>query len=89
MPAPYHHFRYREFKDSVSAAKLDDAHKIITCLEEEHARARQQASDLKHHLNAKCNQILAQHYAALRPHLRPCHQKRFDTGDKQVELDYL
>ena len=37
-------------------------------------------------VSTEADAFLQEHYDRLRPHLRPCHQKRFDTGPKEVAV---
>jgi hypothetical protein len=78
MPVPYRHLYYSEFKETARAAGLD-----LTELEALQAKSKEAylaycaASNARRALAEK---LLAENYDAIRPKLRPCHQKRFDEA---------
>lgn len=87
MPIGYHHFYYRDFVDHLSVIGLTAEVEQLSKLKAAEKELRNQADKLFFERKRLANTILENHYSALRPLLRPCHQKRFDASEKNVELE--
>lgn len=85
MPVGYHHFYLRDFKNIMATAGLVTELAELKVLEAQEKELHRQAGELRQRRIGLANNVLATHYTKLRPLLRPCHQKRFDAGEKQVE----
>ena len=86
MPVGYHHLYYYDFASVLRAAGMTAEVEALEKLRAEEDRLQAEAYQARQRLEAACNQLLEEQYARIRPHLRLCHQRRFDTGKKDVEM---
>ena len=89
MPVGYHHLHYRDFTSVIQRANLDWDSEVLARLEADEEALLAQARKIRSQRAALCSEILTRSYEAVRPHLRPCHQKRFDErpDSRSVELE--
>ena len=85
MPVGYHHLHYRDFAAILGTAGMKPELEKLTALEVEEKELRRQAGALHSARTKLANSVLESRYAELRPLLRPCHQRRFDGGKKEIE----
>ena len=86
MPVGYHHYYYRDFLTDLRTAGQIDAVALLEGLRVEEEVALAELRRIKNQRRALADQVLSERYATLRPHLRPCFQKRFDLGKREVEI---
>jgi hypothetical protein len=86
MPSPHHHIYYAEFGEAMRQAGLSEQMEDLKNLEKREFELAEQLWDLKKNRKQKSEALLRAHYDTLRPHLRPCHQRRGDDGSLDIEL---
>ena len=84
MPVPYQHLYYRDFKDAARKAGVDL--KELEALDARKEALYREFCAIQNERRWLAKRLLTEQYAVIRPFLRPCHQKRFDAGTKEVEL---
>jgi hypothetical protein len=88
MPVPYHHFYLADLRRAASASGLQPEYEAnLRVLMDAAERMRQEYEAAFAQVQQSANDFLTRHYDRLRPSLRPCHQKRFDSGARVVEIN--
>jgi hypothetical protein len=89
MPVPYHHLYFSGFAEVVRAAGLDKAGEWleVRALLARETEARKRVAECSSERAKAVDAFLTNHYELLRPHLRDCHKRRFDSGKKEVSCE--
>lgn len=88
MPVPYHHLYYDDLAWAIRQAGLSAQAEHIFAARRKEEELHRAAQTAHWDVRDAANNFLANYYQELRPHLRACHQKRFDSGNKIVEVPW-